>query len=293
MFTSTSPFCRATLIFCGLSLLTPLLLRADEGSLGIIDAGVQQSEDSPFVSTDYQFMPGEYVWTSFHIAGFAVQIDAEKQSRSISLTYSAVPQDANGIPLTEAVSGEIREQLSAEDKNWTPLKRASFLLPSFIAAGEFHMHITAKDLLGNSECSKDIPFRIGGVQVRHSAAISVENFRFLREEGAREALEVAAYSPGDTVFTDFEMVGFNLGPGNTYHVAYGVVVLAPDGKPFLDTPNAAQLKHSSFYPAQYLPGTLDITTTPTSSRGQYTIILTVRDVIGGKSAVTRRTFSLE
>jgi hypothetical protein len=173
------------------------------------------------------------------------------------------------------------------------LKRASFLLPSFVAAGDFHIHVIAKDLLGKAECSKDIPFRIGGIQVKRSDSIVVENFRFLREEGAQEGLEVAAYRPGDTVFTDFQMIGFNIGPGNTYHVAYGVLVLTPDGKPFLDTPNATQLNASSFYPAQYLPGTLDITTTTSSPRGQYTIILTVKDLIGGKTAVTRRTFSLE
>ncbi|MBV9267292.1 MAG: hypothetical protein JO061_14065 [Acidobacteriaceae bacterium] len=278
---------------CALSVFIPIQVRANETALAIIDAGVQQSEDSPFVSTDYQFLPGDFVWTSFHISGFVVQIDEEKQTRAISLTYSVVPEDANGVALAEPVSGEIREQLSAEDKNWTPIRRMSFLLPSFVVAGDFHMHIAAKDLLGKAEVAKDVPFRIGGLHIKPAQSITAENFRFLRDENAREVLDIAAYQPGDTVFTDFDMVGFTVGQGNTYRVAYGVLVLGPDNKPFLDDPDAAKLSSSSFYPAQYVPGTLNITTKAASLRGQYTIILTVRDLISGKSSVTQRTFTLE
>jgi hypothetical protein len=262
-------------------------------TLAIADAGVQQSEDAPFVTTDYQFLPGEYVYVTFHVAGYSVKIESEKETRSMDVTYTVTPQDTKGVPLASAISGEVKDQLGSEDKNWTPVKRASFLLPSFVTGGEYRVHITASDVAAKSEASKDIPFRIGGPQFEPSEGISVQHFRFLREEGAREALETPAYAPGDTIFTTFDMFGFALKNDKEYNLAYGVTVLRPDGKPFLEQPDAARLQNESFYPAHYLPGVLNVITQKTSPKGEYTILLTVRDLIGNKTVSTRRTFSLE
>jgi hypothetical protein len=262
-------------------------------SLAIVDAGIQPSEDVPFVNTDYQFLPGEYVYVVFHIAGYSVKIGGEKESRTMDISYTFAPQDAKGVPLVPPVSGDIKEQLGTEDKSWTPVKEASFLLPSFIADGQYTVRIVVKDILGETETEKGLPFHIRGPHIEPIPGINVQQFRFLREENAKEALDVPAYSPGDTVFTDFDIAGFALQSGNEYKVAYGVAVLRPDGKPFLDQPDAAELTDKSFYPAQYVPGTLNVLTTKTSPHGEYTILLTVRDLISGKTVVTRRAFSLE
>ena len=264
-----------------------------EASLAIADAGVQASEDAPFVSTDYQFMPGEYVYSTFQITGFSIDIDQEKESREISLTYSVTVRDSNNIPLAEPISGEIKTHLNSEDKNWAPKRRASFLLPSFVAAGEFYVHIVVKDVLGKSDAVKDVPFRIGGFRAQRSEQIAAQNFRFLREESGAEGLDVAAYRPGDTVYAAFDMTGFVLGPGNSYHLSYGVTVFRPDGKPFLEEANAAELNASSYYPAQFMPGNVSIITTASSPRGAYILVLTVRDLIANRSTVTKRSFSLE
>lgn len=274
-------------------LLLPRISNAAESSLAIIDAGVQQSEDAPFVSNDYQFFPGDYLYFTFQVAGFAIQSEGRDEVRKISLSYQVTPEDSRGNALAKSTEGQIQDELHPEDKNWLPKRRASFLLPSFVAAGEFRIHVVVKDLVAKNKTSRDFPFHIGGVQIQPSGAIAIEDFRFLRKETDREALQVPAYSPGDTVYARFNMTGYEFDAHNQYHLAYGVTVLRPDGKPFLEQPKAAELEDSSFYPAQFVPGTLDVITSSDSPQGEYVIILTARDLVANKSFETRQAFSIE
>jgi hypothetical protein len=131
------------------------------------------------------------------------------------------------------------------------------------------------------------------VQVQASPALTVENFEFLRLENDREALKVPAFSPGDTVHARFDMVGYKLGSNNTYRLSYGLTVLRPNGKVFFQEPKAAQLESDSFYPAQFVPGTINLTTSPDTARGEYLIVLIIRDQIGNQSYELKQAFSIE
>jgi hypothetical protein len=273
--------------------LIPARAGAAESSLAVVDAGVEQSEDAPFVPADYQFLPGDFVYFTFQIAGFSVKSDDANEVRRISLAYEVTPQDVSGLALTQPNAGTIEVELNPEDKSWMPKRRVSFLLPSFIAAGDFRIHVVVKDLFANSQASKDIPFRVGGVKIQPSNTVTVQNFHFLRQENDREPLEVPAYRSGDTIYANFEMVGYKIGPANQYHISYGLTVLRPDGKPFLTQPNAAELQKTSFYPAQFLPGNFSVTTSSDTARGEYVIILTLRDMIGNQTYQTKRAFSIE
>lgn len=270
--------------------------QASKPPLAIVGAGVQAQEDAPFVSPDYHFLPGDYVYFTFEITGFAISQTenayAEK-TRRISLSYHVVPEDAAGRPLAPAATGEIADVLHPQDKDWTPKRRASFLLPSFLAAGTYRIHVSVKDALGKAEVSRNVPFAIGGTHIKLSAAISVQNFRFFRAANDAKALDVPAYSPGDHIFARFDIVGYKVGPKNTYDVAYGLTVLGPDGKPFIKQPNAAELKSGGFYPAQFVPAALNLTTNPKSARGAYVIVLHARDLISGQKCEQKEAFTLE
>lgn len=284
------PAMAGVLMACG---LFPMCGRGAESSLAVVDGGIEPSEDAPFVPNGYQFLPGDFVYFSFQIAGFSIKSEEPDEVRRISLAFEVTPEDSNGLALTPPDSGTVQAELNPEDKNWMPKRRVSFLLPSFVAAGEFRIHVVVKDLFANSQASKDFPFRIGGVKVRSSTALSVQNFRFLRQENDSEPLEVPAYRPGDKICATFEMVGYRIGPQNQYHVAYGLTVLRPDGKPFLEQPKAAEFQENGFYPAQFIPGNFTVTTSPDTSRGQYIIILTVRDTMGNQTYQTKQAFSVE
>jgi hypothetical protein len=271
----------------------PALGRTSQSRLAVLNAGIQQSEDSPYVAHDYRFMPGDFVYFTLEISGFGVATDAASQTRKLALTYELTPQDANATPLTPPVKGVIDEELHPEDKNWVPKRRASFLLPSFLAAGDYRVHVDVHDSVSKTETSADVPFQVGGVQIKPSPSITVQNFRFLRKEGDQQGLDVPAYSPGDTVYVRFDMSGYKLGPDNQYRLAYGLTVLGPDGKPFVQQPTAAELQSNSFYPAQFVPGNLDITTNKDSATGEYVLILTVRDLSSNQSSETKHAFSVE
>ncbi|MBV9303497.1 MAG: hypothetical protein JOY62_09830 [Acidobacteriaceae bacterium] len=262
-------------------------------SLAIIEAGVQDSEDAPFVPSDYQFLPGEFVYSTFKIAGFTVKSEDRGAVERISLGYEVTPQDSKGIALASPTSGTIEVEVNPEDKNWMPMRRCSFLIPSYVAAGEFRIHVVAKDLFSGTEAAKDVPFRIGGTVVQLVDKVAVQNFRFLRQENDRHALDVAAYRPGDTVHISFEVIGYKLGPQNQYRLAYTVTVLRPDGKPFLPQPQTGELAASTFYPAQFVPANFNLTTSGDSARGEYIILLTIRDLIGNQFYQMREPFSLE
>lgn len=281
-----------------LTVANPTLVTAQEetpaqSKLAIVAGGVAATEDAPFVASDYKFLPGDYVYFSFQIAGFTIASFERDEVHKISLTYAVVPQDTSGVPVTEAVTGSIQAEVNREDKNWTPKRRASFLLPSYLATGTFRVHVTVKDLYGKAEASKDYPFQIGGIEITPSASVDVQHFQFFRREDDREPLDIPAYAPGDTVFARFDMAGFKLGPGNSYALEYGLSVIQPNGKTFLDAPHAAELKASSFYPAQFLPGTLRITTPPNGAKGGYVLKLTVHDLIGDKTFEVTKSFSIE
>jgi hypothetical protein len=267
--------------------------KSAESSLQILAAGVESSEDAPFVSSDFHFLPGDYVYFQFQVSGFTIKTAAGNEVRRISLTYDISPQDAKGVPLTPPTTGLIKEELSAEDKNWTPKRRASFLLPSFVAAGEFHIHLTVKDLLGDTSAERDLPFHIGGVVVAPSAVLGVQDFQFLRKEDDSESLEVPAYRPGDTIYARFNMTGFHLGAGNEYHLSYGLTVNRPDGKPYLNQPSAAELSDRSFYPVPFVPGQVSVTTSRDTALGSYVLLLTVRDVAGSQIYQLKRAFTVE
>ena len=273
-------------------LFLPTLGKADD-SLAIIEAGVQSSEDAPFVQSEYRFQPGEFVYTTFQIAGFQVQGGTEEQPRKVALSYTVAAEDANGVPLVAPVSEKIEVELSAEDKNWTPKRRASFSLPSFVAAGQFQIHIAVKDSIGKTETSKLLPFRIGGVPIANPGSLNVQDFQFFRRENDRQPVEVPAYSAGDSVFVRFVMTGFKVGEKNGYRVSYEILVTRPDGKPYLDRADAAELAADSFYPAQYLPGEFALTTSRDSPKGTYIILLRLRDKVANASKEVRFPFTIE
>src|SRR5271167_3741022 len=136
------------------------LARAAESSLSIVQAGIQSSEDAPFVRANYEFLPGEYVYFTFTISGY----DTEKTETAVRLhlEYVVDLEDSNGVPLTPRESGSIQDELHPQDKDWLPKRRMSFQLPSQVAAGNFTVQVTVRDIVSKAEIKKMFSFRIGG-----------------------------------------------------------------------------------------------------------------------------------
>ncbi len=279
-----------------LALLAALILAQETPPkpLAIVDAAIESSEDAPGVAADYEFMPGDFLYFQFEIAGFKTLGKDDSGGRHISLAYTVEALDDKGVLLAPAAKDEIAQEITPQDKDWAPKRRASFLLPSYVAHGTYHVRLSVRDLLAKAEVERDIPFLIGGRKIEPSPTLGLQNLRFLRTDQDGPGLEVAAYRPGDTVWARFDMTGFAVGPANKVDLEYDVSVLRPDGKKVFDQKNAATNElNGLFYPPQFVPGELSVTTTSDLLHGEYTLVIQLHDLIGKKTAEVRQQFQIE
>jgi hypothetical protein len=280
---------------CVLSALSGLSLIGAEAQpqLAIVGAGVEQAEDAPVVSSDFTFLPGDYVYFSFQVSGFKTSGGEYAAGRRLSLTYQVALLDQAGAVLEQQQIDRIGEEITPQDKNWAPKRRASFLLPPFIAAGTYQIRLTVHDEYGKADVSRDFPFHVGGRNIEPASSLSIQNFRFLRDERDAHPLETPDYRAGSTVWARFDMTGFKTGARNAVHLQYGVSVLRPDGSVIFTQPEAANEAMESDYHPQFIPGVLSVTTTPTLARGEYTMVVSVHDLLGKQDQTSNYKFRIE
>jgi len=256
--------------------------------LAIVKAALHQYEDGPALAPDFIFGPGETVFLSFQVQGYKVSPESR-----LHLECRIEASDTGGTLLAEAFRREIQAELLPEDKNWMPLIRHSVPVPPLGDPGTYYIRAAVRDLLADTEARTEILFRAGGLNVAPSNALVIRNFRFLRNEEDRTPLPVGAYRPGDTLWARFEIRGYKYGEKNAVHVEYGLEVLGPTGKSLYQEPQAAVEQSSSFYPKRYLTGSLSLNLQANARPGDYTIVLRVRDRIGGQTSETRHAFRIE
>jgi hypothetical protein len=170
----------------------------------------------------------------------------------------------------------------------------SFLLPSFVPGGNYHIPVTVKDELAGSELSGDLEFHVRAETFEPSPSFVIRNFRFLRNENDAAALSPpVVYRPGATLWARFEMAGYKLAANNKFSVNYGLAVLNADGKELFAQPDAAAESKESFYPQLRVPGALSLHLDPNVPAATYTLVVTVRDQIGQQLAEQREIFRVE
>jgi hypothetical protein len=257
--------------------------------LGVVNVVFHQFEDGPPLPASFAYAPGDSVFLSFQVAG----LRAMGEDQVVQLSYTLSAMDPAGVPLVAPKNGKLRAELAPQDKDWMPKVRWEFPLPPWAPSGAFRVSIQVKDLNTGQEMTKEFTFAVRGRDVAPSETLVVRNFRFLRSEEDGEPLHPPAYRPGSAVWARFDVTGFKLGPKNQFQVEYDVAVLSPAGKQIYSQPNAAVEKDESFYPRRYVPGILSLNLTPTVKPGEYTIVLTLRDGVGGQQAESRHTFLVE
>lgn len=260
---------------------------AANNKLTITKVVFAQSEDGPAV-VNYDFVPGESIFFSCRVEGYS-----KSDKDEISLTYQIQAKDGSGILLQPAASGKVNATLAPEDKDWRPKLRDTILVPPMAGSGEYQVLVTVKDERNGATAEAHATFPVQGRDVAPSDTLVVRDFRFLRNEDDTKALKVAAYRPGDSLWARFIMTGYKLGEGNQFDVEYGLVVLRADGTVAYSQPHAASLKERTFYPQRYQPGELSLNFPKDQQLGQYTMVLTVHDNVGGQTVETREKFSVE
>ena len=278
------------LAFVLVAALTCVMSGADK-KLAIEQMALAQSEDAIRVPADYRFRPGEVVFFSCHVAGYAKR--AREDDSAVDLEYQIDVRDAKGLLVIPIETGKVASNITAEDKDWSPKIRHSIALPGLAETGRYQVTIKVKDNFGNQDAQATMPLNVEGTDVAPSDTLIVRNFRFLRTEEDKDPLKTPAYRGGDTVWARFEMTGYKLGEENRFDVEYGLKVLRPGGETTYEQAKAAEEKNQSFYPQRHTPGVLSLTLPKDLKTGQYTIILNVRDNLGNQTFKAEHKFQVE
>ncbi len=267
----------------------PASFQTGAKQLAIVKPALRQYEDGPELPPTFSFLTGESVFLTFQIAGYQA---SGGDTNTIDLRCRIDALDPDGVKLVETASREIKTPISAEDKNWTPIVRHTFVIPPLALPGRYKLVLSVQDVLGKRDANTELPFNVRGHKVEPSPTLTARNFRFLRSEEDQDPLETAAYRPGDTLWARFDMIGFKYGEKNRIHVEYGLAVLGPTGKELYAEPRAAVEEGESFYPKKYVPGVLSLNLSK-AQPGEYTIVLTLRDEVGSQMDESRHTFKVE
>ena len=263
-------------------------------AIAVVDARLHVYDDGPALRESESLGPGDGLWVSAKFSGYALKTDEEKDRRFIHLTYRFEALDPDGVSLVEAKTEKIDTDLAREDKSWNPKVRFNFLLPPLPDSGVYKVVLTVTDEFNKSTARRELPFRVKGFGVEKSDKLTALNFRFQRREEDAAPLNPAVYHPGETVWARFDMTGYKLGAQNAFDVAYGLEVLrGSDRKSMYAEPNAAREKDATFYRKRYLQGGLSLNLNKDLAKGEYVLILKIRDEAGEQAYESRHMFAVE
>jgi hypothetical protein len=211
----------------------------------------------------------------------------------VHIDYRVEAFDPAGLPLAEVAPGSIDTELAPQDKEWKPKARRSATVPPWAPPGEYRLAIWAKDRISEAETSTEVKFRVTGKSVEPSETLVIRNFSFHRAENEPRPMANASYGSGQPLWARFDITGYKLGPKNALAVEYDIAVLSPAGKTLYTQPNAAVYEDQSFYPKRYVSGILNLDLKAGTPKGEYTIVMTTRDKIGGQTAETKHSFRID
>ena len=265
----------------------PFLLLAPK-PFSIVKPTLHQYEDGPPMAASAAFHTGESVFVSFRVAGFQVSPDQD-----VHLTYRFEALDPQGVPLAVPAEGEVKTKLSEEDKEWMPLVWQSFEIPPLAFGGIYRIAVVVADKLNPREAKIEIPVTVRGRQVEPSETLVARNARFLRDEEGNVVLQPPIYRPGEAVWMRFDITGYKFGEKNRMKVAYGFSIVSPEGKTMFTQAEAAVEQGESFYPKKYVPGIFSVNLNDKVRPGVYTIVLTLRDEVGGQATESKHEFTVQ
>ncbi|HWR53762.1 MAG TPA: hypothetical protein VN428_21815 [Bryobacteraceae bacterium] len=258
------------------------------GDLRIVKPALRQYEDGPALPAGQTVSAGETLFFSFNVQGYRTAED-----RRYHLRWTVDVLDSQGVPLDESVTRDLEGKLSAEDKDWMPVARRSFMVPPLVFPGEYKVTAKVEDVLAKRTAAAEVKFRVRGREIAPSETLTARNFRFLRAEEDINPLNPAVYRAGDTVWARFDIVGFKHGERNRMQVSYGIGIALADGKVLFSQAEAATEQNESFYPQKYVPGVVSVTTQKNTQPGDYLLVLTLRDLVGSQVTEEKHPFRVE
>jgi len=257
-------------------------------SLEIVRPVISDSDGGAALPSGFEYRPGETLFFSCRVAGYQ-----KTSEEKIHLAYSVQAFDPKGVPLVELFQNEITEEVTPQDKDWTPKIRTEIPIPPLIAAGTYKIVVKTQDLVARAQAELSVPFAVRGDNLSPSDSLDVQNFHLYRAEDDTQPAERAIYRSGDAVWAKFDITGFRHGPHNKISISYSMSILDASGKTLWTQPQPNTEESESFYPKAYLPAALSITVQRNTRPGPYTLAVEVKDAIGNQTTEAKATFNVE
>lgn len=246
-----------------------------------------RGESAPSVAPGYQYTSGELIYFSFRIGGYSVKNDR------VNLRWLIYASDPEGLLLWEPFNGAISEEVSHNDENWLPKVSQTLPLPPQLPPGGYRLLIKVSDENAQMSAELEMPFRVGGRELAAPAEFSILNEGFYRSEQDRVSLSEPVYRPGDELLLKFQLAGFKLAERNRFEVEYGLKVLRPSGREMYAEPKAAHESDAPYYPKRVMNGVIGLNLTGDLTPGEYTIVVSARDVVGQAAVEKQLKFKVE
>jgi hypothetical protein len=262
--------------------------QAPPGKLALVQPVIHQFEDGPPIAYGQEFIPGETVFFSVRVRGFQTS-----KEQTVRLAYRFDAVDAGNVRLVETKVGRIETELSLQDKDWVPILRFNFIIPPHAEAGTYRILTSVKDELSGSEAQITAPFEVRGYKVAPSSALVVRNFRFLRSEEDSSPLVEATYRAGSSLWARYDITGFKIGENNRISVQSQISILNSEGKVLYTQPEPASEQDSPFYPKRYVTEVFRLNIQPGTPVGEYSVLLTVKDLVGQQTFQGKYGFRIE
>lgn len=260
-------------------------LAPDEGDLRLARLDLLDSAGGYAIPADSVFYPGEKIYVGFNLAGYRVDEDYR-----IHLTWRADAEGPKGTPFAPAEGGEFNVELAPQDENWEPYVEYVATLPPYAGSGVYTIHLQIEDKKAEAKLSRDVPIRVEGTDVELSDSLSIRNLQFALTKGGTP-LAAPVVGQGDSLFASFYISGYQTGEDNRYDVESEMSVLNDKGEKMIDFPPQGE-KGAPFYPRLWLPAEFRLDMERTIPRGPYTILIEVRDKVGGKTYQAQEKFDV-
>jgi hypothetical protein len=265
---------------------------ASGANLAVERIALHQFEDGPLLASSYEFLPGETAYFSCRVTGYQTKtVDDDREDAKLSWRMDV--RDPAGALLEEPAQGSIAAELFPEDTKWLPKFLKSFVVPPFAISGEYRISVRVRDEIGGGEIAGELKFRVKGQALNPSDALAARNVVFLSGEDDTLGTRSGLYHPGGTVRVRMDVSGYKFGDKNRFSISFGMALENAEGKPLFTQADAGSETDESFYPQRYSTGTLTFNLDKDVPAGAYTLVVTIRDQIGGQSYAARAPFQVQ
>ena len=252
-------------------------------AFSVVNIEILDSEDGYPVPGDSIFFTGETVHMRYNIAGFTVS-----PTERVRLQYRTEFHGPGGKRFALPEGGRIDTELAPQDEDWLPLVRVAATLPLHGESGTYKILLRITDLLSDRKATREVPVFVRGENITTSRSLIVRNLSFTRSEGG-EKLPAPAYRPGDTVWANFYITGYEIAEDNSFNVESELEILDQEDEVLYAFEPAGE-RGSPFYPRRWLPASCRLDLEEGIPLGEYFVRVLVHDRLSDNTYQTKEVF---